>query len=267
MKKYKIVVLTDLNTSAKTTIKSAISLAKMISGDIEIFHVKKPTDIIDKENQLSAMRTINNQYTKTYKKMQNLINPIAIDYGMNIKHSLTFGNTKNEIKNLIEERQPDIIVLGKRKSAPFNFIGDGITQYVFNTFKGVIMIATDKNGLEPNKEISLGMLNNSETSVDFKFAEDLMANIQKPLKSFKIVKNSREAEEITKPANQKMVEYVFEQNDGSMKNLSNYLAKNNIDLLSLNRMKKNADNKMNLMKSDIKSLVENLNVTLLVTAE
>lgn len=267
MKKYKIVVLSDLNNSAKTTIKSSVSLAKMINGDIEVFSVKKPTDIIDKENQLSAMRTINNQYTKTDKEMQNLINPIATDYGIDINYSFAFGNTKNEIKSFIEEQQPDIIVLGKRKSTPLKFIGDGITQYVFNTFKGVIMVATAKSPLEPNKEISLGMLNNLEPSVDLKFAEDLMAHALKPLKSFKIVKNSRESEEMTKPANKKIVEYVFEHNDGSMKSLSNYLTKNNIDLLYLNRMKKHADNKMNLMKSDIKSLVDNLNVTLLVTAE
>lgn len=267
MKKYKILVLSDLSNSAKTAIKSAVSLSKMIDGDVEIFSVKKPTDIIDNDNQLSAIRTINNLHTKTDKKIQSLINPIAKEYGVHIKHSFAFGNTKNEIKSIIEERQPDIIVLGKRKSTLFNFIGDGITQFVFNTFKGVIMIATDKNALEPSKEISLGMLNNLEPSVDLKFAEDLMANTYEPLKSFKIVKNSRESVEMTHPASQKMVEYVFEHNDSSMKSLSNYLHKNNVDLLYLNRMKKHAGNEMNLMKSDIKSLVDNLNVTLIVTAE
>lgn len=267
MKKYKIVVLSDLNKASNTTIKSAVSLGQMINGDIEVFSVKKPTDIVDQENQLSAMRTINTQYTKTEKKMQNLVNPIATNYGIDIKYSFAFGNTKSEIKNFIEERQPDIIVLGKRKSTPIKFIGDGITQYVFNTFKGEIMIAAGKNALEPNSEISLGMLNTLEPTVDLKFAEDLMTHTQKPLKSFKIVKNSRESETMPKPANKNMVEYVFEHNDDSMKSLSRYLSKNKVDLLYLNRMKKNADTKMNLMKSDIKSLVDNLNITLLVTAE
>ncbi len=267
MKKYKIVVLSDLNDFTESTIKSTVSLAKMVNGDIEVFSVKKPTDIIDKENQLSAMRTINSQYTKIDKKMQHLINPIATAYKVDINYSFSFGNTKSEIKDFIEERQPDIIVLGKRKSNPFQVIGDSITQYVFNIFKGVIMIAADQNTLEPNKEITLGTLNNIEPLGNLKFAEELMAHTKKPLKSFKIVKNSRESEALKRPANKKTIEYVFEHNDSSIKSLSNYLTKNNIDLLYLDRMKKPADNNMKLTKSDIKNLVDKLNVTLLVTAE
>ncbi len=265
MKKYKIVVLSDLNSSTRTTLKSTVSLAKIVNGDIEVFSVKRPTDIVDKENQLSAIRTINSLHTKTDKKIQNLIQPISKDYEIAIKYSFAFGNIKNEISNFIKKSRPDIIVLGKRKPRPFNFIGDNITQFVLNTFKGVIMIATDKNALEPNKEISLGMLNNLEPSFNLEFAEDLMAHAQKPLKSFKIVKNSYLLKEIPQPANKKMVEYVFEHNDGTIKNLSNYLSKNNINLLYIDRAKQQTDNKTDLVMSDINNVVGKLNVTLLVT--
>lgn len=266
MKKYKIIVLSNLDGSTQNLLKSAVSLAKMINGEIEMFSVTKPTEIIDRENQLSAIRTINNQHTSTGKKMKNLITPIIKDYGINIKYMFEFGNVKNEIKNFIEERQPDIIVLGKRKSALVQLIGDNITQYVFNTYKGAIMIAPDKNILEPNKEIFLGLLNNLEPLVNLKFAEDLMAHTKSSLKSFKIVRKLGASEEIAKPVNttNKTVEYVFEHSDSSIKNLSNYLTKSNINLLYLNRMKKQVDK---VMVSDIKSLVNNLNVTLLVTAE
>lgn len=264
MKKYKILVLSNLDSSTQKILKSAVSLAKMIDGEIEVFSVTKPTEIIDRENQLSAIRTINNQHTTTGKKMNNLINPIAEEYGMEIKHSFVFGNVKNEINSFIEERQPDIIVLGKRKSTPLKLIGDNIIQYVFKTFKGAIMIAADKSTMEPNKEISLGTLNNLEPMVNLKFAEDLMAHSMSSLKSFKIVKKLGEFEQVNKPANQKTVEYVFEHNDSSIKSLSNYLTKSNINLLYLNRMKKQVDS---LMVSDVKNLVSNLNVNLLLTAE
>jgi hypothetical protein len=264
MKKFKILVLSNLDSSTQNVLKSAVSLAKMIQGELEVFSVTKPTAIIDRENQLSAIRTINNQHTVTGKKMNNLIDPIIKEYDITIKHSFAFGNVKNEITNLIEERQPDIIVLGKRKSAPFQLIGDSITQFIFNTFKGTIMIASDKNTLEPNKEISLGTLNNLEPLVNLKFAEDLLANTKTSLKSFKIVKKLGASEQVTEPVSQKTVEYVFEHNDSSIKNLSNYLSKSNINLLYLNRMKKQADI---FMTSDIKGLVNGLNVNLLVTAE
>lgn len=263
MKKYKIVVLTDLNNTAKTTIKSAVSLAKMINVEIEVFSVIKPTDVVKKENQLSAIRTINDKYSKSVKKMQELVIPIATDYGIKIETSFEFGNVKNEIKSFIKERKPDIIVIGKKKSSSFKLIGDGISQFVFNTFKGEIMIATDKNALEPNKEISLGMLNTSEHSMNLNFADDLMAYTQRPLKSFNIVKNSGASEAVKKPTEKKTIEYIFQHNDRSMKSLSNYLSKNNIDLLYFDRSQKNSSNKTNLMMSDITKL----EVTVLVTSK
>lgn len=262
MKKYKIVVLTDLSKSASDTLKSTVSLAKMINGNIEIFSVKKPTDIVEKENQLSAMRTINNKHTAVDKKLKKFTSSVSKEYDIDVKYSFAFGNVKSEIEDFINERQPDVVVLGKRKTNPFNFIGDGITPFVLNIFKGVIMIAADKNVLEPNKEISLGMLNSFEESFNLEFADDLMANTQKPLKSFKIVKNSNASEENLQPANKNKVEYVFEHNDSSIKNLSNYLSKNNINMLYVDRVKKSDDDKM---ISDIKTVVNNLNVNLLLT--
>lgn len=267
MKKYKILVLSDLDKSAKTTIKNAVSLAKMVGGSLTVFSVKKPTDIISKENQLSAMRTINKHCAQTDQKLKTIIEPIAEKYQIPINSSFAIGNVKNEISDFIENNKPDIIVLGKRKSAPFKLIGDGITKYVFNTFKGTIMVASNKNSLEPNNEISLGMLNNLEFSENLKFADELMAHSQTPLKSFKIVKKTEHLNEVLKPANQTTVEYVFEQGDSSVKSLSKYVNKNNIDVLYLNRMKKSAGDKMNLMKSDISNLINNLNVNLLVTSE
>lgn len=263
MKKHKILVLSNLDSSTQSILKSTVSIAKMISGEIEVFNVTKPTEIVDRESQLSAMRTINDKHTVTGKKMKNLITPISKAYEMDIKYSFVFGNVKNEIKSLIEERKPDIIVLGKRKSSPLKLIGDNITQYVFNTFKETIMIAADESTLEPNKEISLGMLNNAEPLGNLRFAEDLIANTKNSLKSFKIVKKLGASEAMTAPANKKTVEYVFEHNDGSIKSLSNYLKKSKINFLYLNRMKKKVDD---TMVSDIKSLVNKLDVTLLVTS-
>lgn len=264
MKKYKILVLSNLDSSTQKILKSAVSLAKMIDGQIEVFSVTKPTEIIAGDNQLSAIRTINTQHTTTGNQMKSLINPISEEYGTDIKYSFVFGNVKNEIKSLIEERQPDIIILGKRKSSPLKLIGDNMTQYVFNTFKGAIMIAADKSTMEPNKEISLGTLNNLEPLVNLKFAEDLMAHTKSSLKSFKIVKKLGDSDETTKPSNKKTVEYVFEQNESSIKNLSNYLSKSNVNLLYLDRVAKKANN---FMVQDISSLVNNLDVNLLLTGE
>ena len=41
MKKYKILVLSNLDSSTQPILKSAISMANMIDGEIEVFSVTK----------------------------------------------------------------------------------------------------------------------------------------------------------------------------------------------------------------------------------
>ena len=264
--KYKILVLSDLKNSTNTLLKSTVSLAKIINGEIVLFHVKKPTEIVERESQLSAFRTINGEHYSIDKKIQNLINPISKDYGINIKYKFAFGHIKNEINNHIEAYKPDIIVLGKRKSKPLNFIGDNMASFVLKKHEGVIMIAASENALEPNKDISLGFLNNMEDAFRMEFSDALMGHAQKPLKSFKIVNKSNTLKEVQVPTDKKTVEYVFEQGDNTIATLSNYLSKNNINLLCVDRANENTDNKGNLVKSDIKDVISKLNVSLLLTS-
>jgi len=248
-------------------LKSAVSLAKMINAEIEVFHVTKPSDIVASENQLSAMRTINSKHKTVDKKIQNLISPVEKDIGMKIPYSFAFGNVKNEIGAYIKKRQPDIIVLGKRKSKPFNLIGDSITEFVLNAHAGVVLITTDRDILSPNKEISLGFLNSSKPFLNLAFAEDLMNHIQKPMKSFKIFKNLNAVKEVPKSMDDDTIEYVFEQNDGTIKNLDKYLSKNNISLLLIDREQKDSDIANKLIMLSITSVIGKLNTPLLITGK
>lgn len=266
-KKYKIVVLLDLKKSSSTTLTSAVGLAKMINGMVEVFHVKKPLEIVDSENQLSAMRTINNKHMVTEKEMQHLISPISKEFGVQISYSYAFGNVKNEIDAFIKEQKPAIVVLGKRKARPFNLIGDGIVDFVLKNHDGVVMIASDKNALVPNKELSFSTINSLEPSFNLEFAEDLMKHSQKSLKSFKIIKNSASASNLSKFKDERTIEYIFEHNDGTIKNISNYLSKDNINLLSIDRAWKYSEDLQNLKMPDINSIISELDVTLLVSGK
>ncbi len=265
---YKILVLSDLGNSASTTLKSAVSLAKMINGQIDLFYVKKPADIIDKDSQLSAMRTINTAYNNAAKKVQNLITPISQEHNIKINSSFSFGNVKNEIENYIKERNPDIIVLGKRKVRPLRLIRNNITNFVLKNHKGVIMI-TDENGLEPNKALSLGLLNVTESSFNLDFADYLLEHhTQESLQSFKVIKNPNEIKEFSViKKGKKIIEHVFEQNSDALKKVSNHLLKDNINLLCLNRGGNNHKDRLNLTESRIKEVINKLNVSLLVTGE
>ncbi len=48
----KILVLSDLNKSASKTLKSAVTLAKIMDAKIDFFYVKKPTEVVLKRQSI-----------------------------------------------------------------------------------------------------------------------------------------------------------------------------------------------------------------------
>ncbi|WP_338732400.1 universal stress protein [Mangrovimonas cancribranchiae] len=252
--KHNILLLADLKKPVEDILKSTVSLAKMIHADIELFHVKQLTDIVKRESQLSAMRTLNETHSKTDKQLLSLIEPIAKTYDVNINYNYVFGNVKTEIGNYIEQQQPDIVVLGKRNNS-FNPLGNNITDFVLKQFKGTVMIANNNNLIDFEKGFNFGVFNVTNEFQNQMFIKDLMAYINKPLKSFQIVGEP--------PAKIKykddVVEHVFDQGSNAIKNVSNYLLKSNINLLCVERDKNNAT------QTPIKDIVNNLNVSLFIT--
>ncbi len=65
-----------------------------------------------------------------------------------------------------------------------------LTSFVLKKHNGLILIASDKNTIEPNKELTLGVLNATEKSFNSDFAQKLIKHTQKPLKSFRIIKKT-----------------------------------------------------------------------------
>ncbi len=250
--KYKILVLSDLKKSAESELKSAVSLAKMIDGDITLLHVKKPTDLVDRESQLSAMRTINEQQIHTSNKLENLIQSCRTDFGVGINHKVVIGNLKNEIGSYIDTFDPDIIVLGKRKSNPFSIIGDNVIKLVLKKHKGPLMIAGN-DALNPKDEVSLGVLNTFETIGNSDFMDGFLRNTKRPVKKFTIAQNSNSVES-TEMKRDNTIEYVFDNTVEAIDNVSKYASKSKVNLMFAE-------------KTDVvvKNLMDKLDVSLLLT--
>jgi len=263
-KKYKIVMLSDLKDATAMTLKSTISLAKMIAADIELFHVTKPTEIVERDNQLSAYRDINDKHVATEKKMKKLVDDASKFYGVQIHYKFSFGNVKDEIDKHIKQSHPDIIVLGKRKPKLMRFIGNSVTQFVLKNYQGTVMIAANKNPLEPNLELSLGVFNSVAQKLNIDFADQLMSHSHKPLKSFKIIQDSREIQDSKAPILNNRVEYTFEQGTGAINNLSKYLSISKVNLLFIDRMDHTTGSNAKLIASDIQNIIDSLNVSLLL---
>jgi len=262
-KTYKILVLSDLKNSVNSALNNSVSLAKMINADVDFFHVKKATEIVETDNQLSAKRTINRVHFDIDKKIEKLVKPFITNHDLKINTIFSFGNVKDEILKRIEKSQPDIIVLGQRKGNAFKILGDNMANFILKNYNGTILIASEKNGLEPQKELALGVLNSVEESFNISFANELMSHTKKPLKAFKIVeKTANQGENL---GNREIIEYVFEKNDNTVNNLSNYLKKNKINLFCLNREDTIANGKSKAMTSQFKDVINKLDVSLLLS--
>ncbi|QXP60466.1 universal stress protein [Olleya sp. HaHaR_3_96] len=256
--RYKILVLSDLNKSAALELKSTVSLAKMMDGDITLFHVKKPTDIVERESQLSAIRAINEDHIATNKKIEGLIKPIQEEFKQNVNYQVAIGNIKYEIEAYIDAYQPDMIVLGRRKSKTLNFMGDNITDFVLKKYNGTIMIAAEQHALQPNEDVTLGVLNTTDKSVSTDFIEGFVNKTSQPIKAFKIVTNLTETEN---SLNNKTVEYVFQKGTKAVDNVSKYALKSNINLMCFDNSKHDKSN------TSIKKVISKLNVSLLLTGK
>ena len=261
MKKQKIVVLSRLKKGAISTLKSGIRLSKVMDGEVHFFCVKKPLDIIDKDSQLSAMRTINETHKLTSKKMKKIVAAAKENYGVNINYSYAFGNIQNEIEDYIQLQKPDVIVLGKGKSSVFNTRNKKMIHFILEKFNGQILISDENNPLEPNSDFSFGTLNNSTNTSSQKFTELLIQDSKQPHTSFRINGAERVEEKEAILTDKKRIEYVFEKGDNAIKNIAKYVAKSNINLVSLKREKNNIKSS----SRNLKELINELNCSLIVT--
>ncbi|MGB2758829.1 universal stress protein [Maribacter stanieri] len=268
-KKYKIVVFSDLKKSLGNTLKSTLSLAKMLNGEIAIFHVKKATEVVTEDSHLSAIRSLNSEYRDMDNDINSIVTTYSKDFGVPLTYSCTIGNLKNEIANYIEKEKPDFIVLGKRKSKVFNILGDNLIPFVLKKHNGPVFLSDENQVLNIDKDLSLGVLSGDEETSIASLTENLLLHSQKPLKSFRILKNADTSDKTKVSKERKEIEFVFDSNDNSIKNISNYVAINNINLLCINRSQNKGDskNKSLSMPTKINDIINNLNVPLILMGQ
>lgn len=253
--KHKILVLSNLENTVNSTLKSTISFAKIIGANVEFFHVKQPTDVVGSDSQLSAMRTINEEFVATNNRLQALADSISKTNSINVNYSHAIGNVKDEIKKRLSETRPDMVIIGKRKPKTLNLIGDRITEFVLKNYEGSVVMASEINGIEPDKEVSLGFFNNNTDYSSLKFISELLSHSKKPVKTFNTHSSSNNATD----NDTKTVEYTFDDNDKFMDNLKMYLKRSEVNLFCLDRCQ------MDQTKKNITNLLDKIDVSLMVT--
>ncbi|GGH37070.1 hypothetical protein IA57_05970 [Mangrovimonas yunxiaonensis] len=261
-KRYKILVLTDLKDATEAILKSALGLANIISGDVELLCVKKPTEVVKQDNQLAAMRTIHSEQTDIDKQLQAVTSTLFKQYKIPVNYRYAIGHVKTEIGNYIKTQQPDVIVLGKQKQRPFNPIGDQVTKFVLKNHKGAILIAGHA-ALAPKKTLHLGVFNGKTSGLKVPFAQDLISYSQQPLRLFNVLDKNEADNKAALYSHNDAVEFAFEENDHTIKSISKYLLKSKVDLLYADREEHKQGAKKGRVQ--LQELLKTINVPLLVS--
>ena len=272
--KYRLLVLIDQTKSSYTALRNAVNLAKVIDAGIELFYVKPPAKVVKYDNQIAVMRTLEEERIALKKVMQKLVNTISDSEGIPVIYSFTFGNVIAEIQNHITKTQPDIVVIGKRKTKMINFLGDGLTSYLLKNHKGGILISGDEENLKSYTNVSLGFLDDMAMSNEVEITQDLKKRSNKPITLFKIKKTNvapKKKVAFLKPTEQERIAnttvFEFEEGAGNSDSLSKYIEKKKVELLCVKRTKKLKPNKpLSLINTKIKQIITKINVPVLILA-
>lgn len=257
--KYKLLVLTDLSIASEKVLENAVNLSKMINGSIDLFHVLKPSNIVESENPLLAMSTIDEESYKTKNKLRALVREISKREGIKINASFSLGNLKSEVLDQIEAINPDIIVLGRQSSRLVQFFGGGFTKFILKNFDGSVLISGEENTMETTEAMSLGLLNTTTADLPEEITKDLQKRFKNPIKQFQV--HSTSEKNIEKEKN--VMTYEFESGTQTIDTIAAYVAKNNIGLLCINQHPKK-NTRIQDFKSNVIEAIHKINVPILI---
>jgi nucleotide-binding universal stress UspA family protein len=263
--KYKVLVLSDLTDASVNVLKSAARIAEIIKGEIEIFHVRKPTKVVENESHLSAVRAIKDHYVLVDKKLKTVVASISESTRVKVNHFFAFGNIKNEIEAHIKKTQPDIVVLGKKMSNTPNFLGDNIFAFILKKFRGVVMVANNENVLESQTKLSLGLFNSTNLESDIPTINKIISNAEGPIRSFAVANTNEEPTAKGGTRKDSIVSYIFEKNDQTLNAMSNYMDRNKVNLLLVDRKSIFSSSSENVSISELSELTATINIPLLLS--
>ncbi len=258
--KYKLLVLTDFSEACNTALENAVNLSKMINGSIDVFHVLKPSDVAEYENQFSAMRSIDEERVNKKTKLKALVRKISKNTDVKITASCILGNLKDETMERIEALKPDIVVIGKRTQKLINFLGDGFTKFILDTFNGSVLISGKEKVMSPSETMSIGLFNATPDELSLELTKDLRKHTKNPIKQFKVRTDAEKAATIA----ENVITFEFENGSNTMNTIASYVAKNNIGILCINPHEKKSTGRFQGLKSNIKQAIQKINVPILI---
>jgi nucleotide-binding universal stress UspA family protein len=237
---YNYLVLTDFSEASYSALKYAISLAKLIKGNIHVCYIANPSKIVSNDNQVAAIRDINSENKKIVKKIGAIVEMILTE-GINAIPHCYIGNIIYEFEELTNHLKPDVVILGK-KAENLKLAGK-LTSYLMNEYLGSLLIVKEDTAFKNDTKISVVCNNNTFDLYDSKLIFSLNNQTKPPLKLLKINQKNDLNTKITVPQTWRESSYEIddsiqlEQNTTIVDSLLQHITNNDTELLCIGRGK------------------------------
>jgi nucleotide-binding universal stress UspA family protein len=234
-------VLMDFSEASYIALKYAITMAKLVKGNVHVLHVANPKKIVDTDNPVAALRAIEIETTKIKNKLNSIIEIISAE-DIFASSYYSIGNIIKELENHINQVNPDIVVVGKKKNSA-KFSGK-LSDYLRNKYSNSFLIVDEESEFKTDSKIAFGcnsgMLNKYDPDIIF----ELDKHTKTTLILLNICKNTEFTEKIDIPStwkssNGKARSILCESQESStvVGGLVEHIADKNIELLCIGRGK------------------------------
>ena len=206
---YNYLVLTDFSEASYSALKYSISLAKLIKGNIHVCHIANPSNIVQNDNQVAAIRDITTETKKIEKKIGAIVEMIMAE-GINAIPYCSIGNIIYEFEELVSQLKPDVVILGKKAENPR--LSGKITSYLINEYLGSLLIVKEDDVFQNSTKISVACNNNTFDLYDPKLIFSLNNQTKLPLRFLNIKQKNDSFEKITVPQTWRESSFEVDQN-------------------------------------------------------
>lgn len=244
--KYRLSVLLDLSKASKTTLTNAVQLAKAISGSVEVFFLKTPSDVVTRENQLTVVREDNQDGWDSKSKMERLVMEVGQQENFHISIKNTKGNLKSGLKEYLAEVKPNVLVLEKKRSKLMNLAGNGVH---------VLITSGEAHTFHSLEDISLGVFDDLKDS-DFEIIQDLKRESKEPIRMFSVKREKGVQKEVLGNT----ISYVFSEGANAMDAVVSYVSRTNTKLFCIPKAQKSRLS----FQNPIQQVVRKLDVPVLI---
>ncbi len=194
--KYEFLVLMDFSESSYIALKYAISLAKITDSKIHVYHVGNPGKIAVSDNQVAVLRAFESENKKVEDKLGSIVEIITTEGIQAICHH-TIGNIINELEKLIDQVNPDLIVVGKKKEK-LRFSGK-LTNFLLNKYSGSLLIVGKEIAFQTGTKISIACNGNTLYQYGPQIVSKIDHHTKAPLTLVNVQKLSESNEKLDLP--------------------------------------------------------------------